>query len=597
MQTVLASRPIVETQRVIPLRAIEPQPTGPSTPPPEVDTSEHKPEINLRILWSMARYISDRYGSVALERIASSVQIASSDLDGKSHWVSSEQFAGFVAGARALMESDDELRKASAHRLIEGYGPLRFLLWAVSPRLMYAQATKTMPLVSTISRYEIISSGQNRMHARYISQKPESRLMCISRQAQVAAIPTLWGLPPAQLRETSCIAHGDPSCDYHLRYFESRRFLPTVVGLLVGVIFSLLVFGVFGPANIPAAICCSVLCAAIGLIYETRRINLANIDVGCEMNEALMQVAREDAEARREILALHGRQWEWSRAMEAQVAERTDTLRQVTQRIQKLRAERETTLRGFSHDLRNPLCSLKLGASWLKDHSAGMEGTARTVIDDQVESVQRIEDLLAELMTVAGSEDGFKSIHPQDLDVSRLADRLRARLSALVLGRNIRIGVLPTREAPSKIETDPLIFDRVIDNLLTNAGKYTERGSILVEVGGTPGFLTIKVSDTGRGIDAEKISLIFEPGGSEVSSRAPNSYGLGLSVVVRLLAQIGGRLEVMSRPGQGTTFWAHFPTRMQRTSGATFVGAVEPNEDAAAHHLELVQKVVTIRRV
>lgn len=579
---------------MIPLRPIEARPTAPSTPIPEVEASEHKPELNLRILWSIARYVSDRYGSVALDRIASSVQIAPSDLDGKSRWVSSEQFAGFVAGARALMESDDELRKASAHRLREGYGPLRYLLWAVSPGLMYAQATKTMPLVSTISRYEIVSSGQNRMHARYTSQKPESRLMCISRQAQVAAIPTLWGLPAAQLRESSCVANGDPSCDYHLRYFESRRFLPMLLGLAAGVIFSLLMFGF---QNVPAAICCSALCAAIGLIWETRRTNLANIDVGCEMNEALVQVAREDAEARREILALHQRQWEWSRAMEAQVAERTDTLRQVTQRIQKLRAERETTLRGFSHDLRNPLCSLKLGASWLKDHSAGMEGTARTVIDDQVESVQRIEDLLAELMTVAGSEDGFKSINPQDLDVTRLADRLRARLSALVLGRNIRIGVLPTREAPTKIETDPLIFDRVIDNLLTNAGKYTERGSILVEVGGTPGFLTIKVSDTGRGIDAEKISLIFEPGGSEVSSRAPNSYGLGLSVVVRLLAQIGGRLEVMSRPGQGTTFWAHFPTRMQRTSGATFIGANEPNEDAVARHLELVQKVVTIRRV
>jgi signal transduction histidine kinase len=535
-------------------------------------------------LWSLARYIHEHHGAPALERIAREARISPDELDGQSHWGSCAQFDGFLLGARSLMTDDDEFRRACVYRLREGYGPLRYLLWAVAPGQIYTQATRTMPLISTISRYEIISSGQNRMHARYTTQRAESRLMCISRQAQFAALPTLWGLPAAQLKESSCVADGDPHCDYHLRWFESRRWMPAIIGTFGGaVIFGLL----FGLENMHAALGFSLFAGAIGLILENRRANLANIAVGSEMNEALLQVAREDAAARREILALHQRQWEWSRAMEKQVEERTGTLRQVVQRIEHLREERETTLRGFSHDLRNPLCSLKIGSGWLQDHAGDFSEPARAVIDDQVSSVARIEVLLEELMNVATSEEGLKQISAQELDVTELAARLRARLHALVLGKNIRIEVVEAREAPAKIVTDLLLFDRVIDNLLTNAGKYTERGSIMIEVGGTPGFLTIKVSDTGRGIGAEKINSIFEPGGSEERLRAPNSYGVGLSVVVRLLAQIGGRLEVLSRLGQGTTFWAHFPESL--------VSAV-PSEPPTKHD-ELVQKVVTIRRL
>jgi signal transduction histidine kinase len=106
-------------------------------------------------------------------------------------------------------------------------------------------------------------------------------------------------------------------------------------------------------------------------------------------------------------------------------------------------------------------------------------------------------------------------------------------------------------------------LDRVVDNLLTNAAKYTERGAVVVELDGAPGFLVLKVSDTGCGIEAEAMGRIFQPGGSPVDARRGDSFGVGLSVVIRLLEQIGGRLEVMSKPGEGTTFWIFLPLRAQ----------------------------------
>jgi signal transduction histidine kinase len=143
--------------------------------------------------------------------------------------------------------------------------------------------------------------------------------------------------------------------------------------------------------------------------------------------------------------------------------------------------------------------------------------------------------------------------------VAELTERLRRRLRALVHGRDVRATVFGTREAPGSIDIDPLLLDRIADNLLTNAAKYTERGSIVVELDGIPGFLVIKVSDTGCGIDPDAMVRIFEPGGSSVDSRRGDSFGVGLSVVIQLLERIGGRLEVMSKPGDGTTFWVYLP--------------------------------------
>jgi signal transduction histidine kinase len=190
---------------------------------------------------------------------------------------------------------------------------------------------------------------------------------------------------------------------------------------------------------------------------------------------------------------------------------------------------------------------------------------------------------------------------PRPIAVAPLVETFRRRLRALVHGRDIKVSVFCTREAPDEVLIDPLVFDRVVDNILTNAAKYTDRGSILLEISGTPappgangapndgrpdlGFLTLKLSDTGHGIQASHVERIFRPRAAEEPSR-PNSYGIGLSSVVRLLAQIGGRLDVMSKAAVGTTFWAHFP-----------VTPPEQRRAVGEDNLEsMITRVVTIRK-
>jgi signal transduction histidine kinase len=331
----------------------------------------------------------------------------------------------------------------------------------------------------------------------------------------------------------------------------------------------------------------ALLGLAAGYIYEQHHTGARNLRVGEEINLALKELANEEAEARRELLDLHQRQRDWARMLEDETRERTVTFQQALDRIEELRRTRDSTLRGFSHDLNNPLSVLRANIVFLKEKA--LEPEVTEVIDDFEQAAAQIAKLLSELMKAVSGSIAARQVSPQRIEVATITDRLRRRIRALVYGRDIRTSVFRTREAPEAITTDALVFDRVVDNILTNAAKYTQIGSIIVEVDGTPSSLVIKVSDTGRGIAAEDLEQTFQPG----AARGPNGYGVGLSVVVQLLGQVGGRLEVMSKPAHGTTFWVHFPIEIPAQTDLP-----RPDSEKRPEPYEqTLGRVLTIRRL
>jgi signal transduction histidine kinase len=133
-----------------------------------------------------------------------------------------------------------------------------------------------------------------------------------------------------------------------------------------------------------------------------------------------------------------------------------------------------------------------------------------------------------------------------------------------------------------------MMLERIVDNLLTNAAKYTDRGSIVVEVGGTPGFLLLKISDTGRGIGPERLEQVLRACGPDPDPPVGGSQGAGLSIVARLLDQLAGRLEIMSEPGEGTTVWMYVPCDAHPNAGSS---VTEHAPETIEHVLRRVVKI------
>jgi signal transduction histidine kinase len=548
------------------------------------DASPPSADLNLRLLRHLVSFVVDHYTRRELEGVAAAAGIPVTDLTAGASWVSVEQFEILLARCRALMPDDTTFLEACAYKLNAVSGPMKFMLSAVSPVAAYQAGAKNMRLVSSISTFEPEALSRTRVRIRYRTTKRESRLMCLSRQAQIAGLPTLWGLPPAHLDETSCVARGEGCCAYEVRLYEAQRLTPVATGMVLGALGGLaLEFGLQASAHwwwfAPIG-------AALGYLYELRRIVRANLKTQDEINAAYLQMARDEAGARRELFALTQRQKTWGHLMEHEVVGRDDVLTRIAGELQELYGEPSFRLR----DRENPVSQIRGHVRKLREVGFRGETGAEAelaVIDEQL---RVLDKKLSKLVRLASFEAEVMPLEPQTLDVEPLIDELRSRLRGLVSSRDVRVSVFAVREAPSKVRLDPLLFNRIVDNLLLNAAKHTDQGSIVVEIGGMPGFLTIKVSDTGTGVPEAEMGALFRP---LARDRSSVTYGAGLSVVVQLLGRVGGKLDVMTRRDEGTTFWAHFP--IDGTVEESF--ETDSGPDSQTYDLDgLVDRVVTIRR-
>jgi signal transduction histidine kinase len=535
-------------------RRIEDLSVDPPSISEEVAAEPERPDYNLRIAWSIARYIEDHHGREALEAFAARVGLTAQAFEARNHWVSAATFKQLLSNARQLTGDDQTFMKAVAHRTAELYGPF---FWAATPALLFKSAVTLSPFFSRLGRFQMVASGRNFVRLKWTSTRADSRLECLARQAQFLVIPCVWKLPPATLEEHSCIAHGDAACEYHFRWYSVPSWLLSVA-LFVASALAIVCFAPWRQNPLVWGI--PLLLATLARLYEVQRSAAADRETREETTEALRKLVVEEAEARSEIMLLHGRQKEWTNKLESARAEQAEIITDIAQRAEAVDQAREKTLRGFSHDLRNPMTAILFAADYFAENAEALGDEGPAAVKDLETAVGSMRRMLTELMEVATAGQSFVKFVPETIETSVLVDKLGRRLRALVHGRDsIRAQIGTSPSAPETIEIDPLLLDRVLDNLLTNAAKYTEAGSISVELSGDAQTLRIRVSDTGRGIPSDQLARMFESGGSDPSARSADSYGVGLSVVVQLLGSVGGTLDVSSSPGTGTTFVVQIP--------------------------------------
>lgn len=546
-------------------------------------------DLNFRLLRHLFAYLNDHCESSAVIAVAAAGGVKVDDLRTATRCLSLAQFEAILSAARTLVPNDETFKNACAYKVAEVPGVIRFCMGAVSPLLGYELACRHLRTVSAMSTFKPELLGHGRIRLRYETTQKESRLVCLSRQGQIEQLPTLWGMPPAHITETRCVARGDDTCTYDVQVYEPRRWLPALLGAMAGVgaYASFLLLG-HDHATGSAGLACSVIGGLAGHLYEFRRTSASNREAHKAISTAYVQAARDEAKARRELFVLMQRQSSWGQLMEGEVVERAQRLQDVAGELERLQApSRITRLRGPSRELGGPLENLQSTLNSLRDKLGVVDPDVVAGFDHLDADIDTLARRLKEVGRTAASASELIDLMPQTLDTWPLVHELRTRLRALVHLPDVRVRVFAAREAPEHIRTDTALFNRIVDNLLVNAASQTQRGSIVVEVSGVPGFLTIKVSDTGPGLSEDDLSRVFRP--IQRTAVSPASAGPGLSVVVQLLARIGGKLEMMSTPGHGATFWAHIPIDSEAAREPTPSGKRAMSD-------ELIRRVVTLRR-
>jgi two-component system sensor histidine kinase BaeS len=244
-----------------------------------------------------------------------------------------------------------------------------------------------------------------------------------------------------------------------------------------------------------------------------------------------------------------------------ELARSFNTMADDLQRNERLR---RNMVADIAHELRTPLSNLRGYLEAIGDGLVNLDDTTVHSLSEEASSLSRLVDDLQELSLADAGE--LKLIF-QPEDISHLISETVTVLQAKASAKNIKISTdLPAKLPEANIDSHRI--RQVLYNLLDNAVAHTgPEGRITVTARQEGDSLYISVADTGEGIPAEDLPLIFERfyRVDKSRTRATGGTGLGLTIAKRLVEAHGGRIDVRSRPGQGTTFTFSLPVSHELT--------------------------------
>lgn len=211
-----------------------------------------------------------------------------------------------------------------------------------------------------------------------------------------------------------------------------------------------------------------------------------------------------------------------------------------------------------SHDLRQPMHALGLFVAQLKDANSAVE---RERLLRKVEaSSEALSELLDALLDISKLDAGTVTAHCVAFDMQSLLDRVDHAFSVQAQAKGLRLRIRPST---LRIHTDPLLLARIIDNLVTNAVRYTRDGGVLVACRRRANRARIEVWDTGCGIPAAETDQIFgefyQASRPAVGEAQAIGLGLGLAIVERLTRLLAVDVSVRSIEGRGSLFTVSVP--------------------------------------
>ena len=279
---------------------------------------------------------------------------------------------------------------------------------------------------------------------------------------------------------------------------------------------------------------------------------------------------------------------EANESLEQRVAERTHELSALNEQLSEAKARAELAnqsktrfLAAVSHDLMQPLNAARLFSAALA-HQEALPGEVQELVRHLDSSLRSAEDLIADLLDISRLEGGRFTPERSAFALDTLYDALGVEFRALAQEQGIDLRI---RASKQRIDSDPKLLRRVLQNFLTNAFRYA-KGKVLLGVRREGRHLRLEVWDRGPGIPADKLKVIFEEFKRLDShqTRAEKGLGLGLAIADGLCQVLKHRIDVRSWPGKGSVFSVRVPLarghavplarpQTQSTAGQTMNGA------------------------
>jgi two-component system, sensor histidine kinase len=300
--------------------------------------------------------------------------------------------------------------------------------------------------------------------------------------------------------------------------------------------------------------------------------------------EAELIVARESAEQALAATDRARRAADRERQLADEARESADRANQAKSRF----------LATASHDLRQPLQTLALLNGTLR--RIDTDPASASALLQQEQAIAAMSRLLNALLDISRLESGAIKPEPVDFSVSTLFEELEREFTGLAAKKGVRLQVEMCRDV---LYSDPSLVEQILRNLVSNAVKYSHEGTVRMRALREGESVRIEVSDTGIGIPADQLPLIYDEF-YQVGVQANGSregYGLGLSIVQRLVKLLRLDLDVSSEVGKGSVFVLTVPASKARLHADPGASDSQPktNEPQGRCRVLLVEDDLAVR--
>ena len=247
-----------------------------------------------------------------------------------------------------------------------------------------------------------------------------------------------------------------------------------------------------------------------------------------------------------------------------------ENLEAANEEIQRIMNQRERLLLTITHDIKAPAASISGFIDLMKDYVSNPQGIE--CLQNIKNSAAHLSHLVASLLDYHQLENGLMKVQPTSFSPAQLVAesvegmRLRAEEKGLEISFECKMKGMGTSDSPMKKEffrADAFRIRQILDNLVSNAIKYTDQGSVTIQaqvskVMGKP-MLTLSVKDTGKGMTNEEKQKVFHAFTRLKSAQGIEGTGLGLSITQELVSLLGGEIILHTTQGKGSTFIVTIP--------------------------------------
>ncbi|MEM6339574.1 MAG: PAS-domain containing protein [Pseudomonadota bacterium] len=288
------------------------------------------------------------------------------------------------------------------------------------------------------------------------------------------------------------------------------------------------------------------------IAFEILRGSSKTLSVfGQEMPDGGFVISLTDVTAERQAAAAL---FEMNEQLERRVEERTTELGIALAEAERANASKSRFVAAASHDLLQPLSAAKLFISSLGERLRDNDGA--DIVEKAESALSSAEEIIEALLDISKLDAGKAIFNIKPVRLEAILRPLRTELEPLAAAKGLDLRVIASDLV---VHSDPGYLRRIVQNLISNAIRYTDNGKILVGIRRNGGSARIEVWDTGHGIAQDDQATIFQEFKRLGPTRPQEGLGLGLAIVERACNGLGHPLSLWSEPGTGSCFSLNVP--------------------------------------